>query len=322
MRALLIVCALLIAIVPLAGDAQPGLLTLRLGLSLDDDATAVIYAEHAGLFRRAGLHVVFERGGSGAALSAGVLTGRYDIGKAGLVALFDAHLQNAPLVMIAPAGVYDRRAPYAEMVVARGSPIRSPADLDGKRIGAPGAQSLIAVVSSAWVDASGGDSKTLRFVETPLAGSEAALAAKRIDAAIMVNPPMAAALAHGSVRMLGPAMDAVGSRYLFSAWFTSRAWADAHPAVVRSFAEIVAHAATYTNAHPAETAPMVAAETGVPLAVVRRMTRVTNGTKLAVEQIQPLLDLSIRYGLVPRGFFTRDLIYRGLPSPPTARSRS
>lgn len=307
-RALLLACALFVAVVPLAGSAAPAVLTLRLGLSIDDDATSVIYAEHAGLFRRAGLHVVFERGGSGAALSAAVLAGAYDIGKAGLVALFDAHLQNAPLVMIAPAGVYDRRAPYAEMVVASGSPIRSAAELSGKRIGAPSAQSLIAVVASAWVDARGGDSKRLRFIETPLAATEAALGARRIDAAVMVNPPMAAALAHRTVRILGPAMDVVGPRYLFSAWFTSSMWADAHPAVVRKFAEIVGRAATYTNAHPDETAPMVAAESGVPVAVVRRMTRVTNGTKLAVEQIQPLLDLSIRYGLVPRGFFARDLI--------------
>jgi len=311
MRALACGIAALVALLPLAGSAQPSLLTLHVGLSIDDDATSVIYAERAGLFRRAGLHVVFERGGSGAALSAAVLAGRYDIGKSGLVALFDAHLQNAPLVMIAPAGVYDRSAPYGEMVVARDSPIRSAAELDGKRIGAPGAQSLIAVVTSAWVDANGGDSKTLRFVETPLAAGEQAIVTRRVDAALMVNPPMAAALAHRSVRILGPAMDAVGPRYLFSAWFTSNAWADAHRDVVRRFAAIVSRAAAYTNAHPQETAAMLSAETGIPSAIIRRMTRVTNGRRLTVDQIQPLLDLSIRYGLIPHGFFARDLIYRG-----------
>jgi hypothetical protein len=43
------------------------------------------------------------------------------------------------------------------------------------------------------------------------------------------------------------------------------------------------------------------------------MTRVTVGKTLRVADLQPLLDVAIKYGVIPHGFFVRDLIYRGLP---------
>jgi NitT/TauT family transport system substrate-binding protein len=288
------------------------LTTLHLGLSIDDDAMSVIYAEKAGLFRKAGIHVVLERQGSGAAIAASVLAGAYDIGKAGLVALFNAHVQGARLSMIAPAGLYESRAPYAALVVARDSSIRTAAGLRGKTIGVPGLQSLNSVVTSAWVDEHGGNSRTLRFLELPLAEAADGVARHHVDAAILVNPALAEAVARKRVRVLGPAMNAVGPSFLLSAWFANDDWADAHRDIVRKFARAVAEAAAYTNEHHDETAKLLADATSVPLPVIQGMTRVTNGTTLRVADLQPLLDVSIKYAVLPHGFFVRDLIYRGI----------
>jgi NitT/TauT family transport system substrate-binding protein len=217
--------------------------------------------------------------------------------------------------MIAPAGRYERSAPYAALVVARDSPIRSAAALRGRKIGVPGLQSVNSVVTSAWVDAHGGNSQTLELVEVPLAAAAAAVEHHRVDAAILVNPSLAAALDRGRVRALAPAHSVVAPSFLISAWFASNQWADAHRNVVRKFARVVAAAAAYTNAHHAETAPMLAEATSVPLRVIERMTRVTNGTTLQVADLQPLLDVAIKYGVIPHGFFVRDLIYRRLSGP-------
>ena len=308
-----LVAAALLLLLPSLGRAAPEPVTLHLALSIDDDAISVIYAEKAGLFRRAGLRVVMERQRSGAAISAGVLAGTYDIGKSGLVALFSAHLQGARLSMIAPAGKYVSSAPYAALVVAAGSPIHTAAQLRGKTVGVPGLQSLNSVVTSAWVDAHGGNSQTLRFVELPLSEGTEGVERHRVDATVLVNPSLAAAVASGRVRMLGYPMSAVAPTFLISTWFASNDWADAHRGVVETFSCVVAEAAAYTNAHHAETAPLLAEATSVPLPIIASMTRVTAGTTLRVAELQPLLDVSIKYGLVPHGFFVRDLIYRGLP---------
>ena len=74
------------------------------------------------------------------------------------------------------------------------------------------------------------------------------------------------------------------------------------------FARAVAESSTYTNAHPAETVDMVSKFTNVAPADIASMTRVTCGTKLDPTQIQPLVDLAVKYKIIPVSFDARNLI--------------
>src|SRR6185312_3111564 len=174
--------------------AQPALTSIKVGLVPSDDITPVLYAVRSGMFKKAGLDVQLFPSSSGTAVAQAVVGGSYEIGKSSLVSLMNAHLRGLPLYLIAAGGVYDTSAPYAELVVAPDSRYKTGKDLDRKLIGVPALNDLNVVVADGWVDQHGGDSKSLKFLEIPNSAATAALGEHRIDAYVMLYPPLAAAL--------------------------------------------------------------------------------------------------------------------------------
>jgi ABC-type nitrate/sulfonate/bicarbonate transport system substrate-binding protein len=71
---------------------------------------------------------------------------------------------------------------------------------------------------------------------------------------------------------------------------------------------VLIKASAYANAHTAETAPILAKYTGFDPAVIARMPRSHYLATLDVQDIQPLIDASVKYGIVPAVFPARDLL--------------
>jgi ABC-type taurine transport system substrate-binding protein len=65
-------------------------------------------------------------------VAAAVVGGDLQIGNSNLLQLSEAYGHGVPVVLIAPAGVYDSHHPDALCVVAAGSTITSPKDFNGK----------------------------------------------------------------------------------------------------------------------------------------------------------------------------------------------
>jgi NitT/TauT family transport system substrate-binding protein len=118
---------------PRAARAQ-GLLTIDIAGVPEDSITPALYADHAGLFRKYGVDVRIQSQRSGPAIASGVAGGAYQIGKASTEPIIIAHTKNIPFVVVAAGGVYDTRAPIAQMLVRADSPIKTAADLNGKTI--------------------------------------------------------------------------------------------------------------------------------------------------------------------------------------------
>ena len=108
--------------------------------------------------------------------------------------------------------------------------------------------------------------------------------------------------------MLGTAYAAIAPRYLFSAWFTTSDWAAKNPALVRKFQDVVQRAAIYTNAHPDETAPIIGQFSGMEPSVFEHMKqRAYAGTRLTAADLQPLIDKSAHFGIIPNSFPGKEL---------------
>jgi NitT/TauT family transport system substrate-binding protein len=311
MRQVLLALVLLAFAVPAPAGAQMNaapLVTLHLSASPDDDVAPILYAQHTGLFARAGLEVVLDKSASGAAAAAGVLAGSYDIAKSSLVNLMAAHVKGVPFTLIAPAGVYDDATPFAQLLVLRDSPIRTAKDLSGKLLSVPALHDIGQVSDSAWVDAHGGDSRTLHFVEFPMAAASAALDQHRIDATTIVGPAMDAAMATGKFRSLGPSFGAIAPHFLFSGWFTTKEWAAKHADVMKRFVSVWAQAAAYANAHHDETEPLLAQFLSLSPAVIHNMTRGVFGITLNAADIQPVIDVAAKYQMIEKPFPAQELI--------------
>lgn len=287
----------------------PSPILIRVGLVANDDAaTPLLYAQSAGLFAKAGIDLKLELQTSGAAVTAAVVSGTFDIGKSSIVPLINAHQHDLPITIVAPASVWNGKSEFAALVVRADSPVKSGKDLDGKLIGVQSLNDLNQVATEAWVAQHGGDPSTLRFIELPMAAGAAALKNGRIDAAAFVEPVLDNALADGQLRPLAGAFGALAPQFLFAAWFSTKGWVQNHPDTARRFARILAQAAQYTNAHHHETAAMVAKFTSIPQDVIEHMTRTPSGTVLDTGMLQPIIDAAFKYKVIPRTFPATEMI--------------
>lgn len=287
----------------------PNLLILRVATTPNDEVTPLLYALQQGLFQKAGLDVRIERQSNGGAVAAALLGGSYEIGKVSVTALFNAHEKRLPLEIIAPAGMFDGRAPFSQLIVAKDSSITSAEDLNGKTIAVDSLNGIGRVAFDTWMKKNGGDVQSVHYVEVPFSVAQTAVEQHRLDAvAGIVEPYLTKALAAGKVRAFRDFDAAIAPSFMFTAWVANSDWAKKHSDVVKAFARVMAQSAAYTNANPTKTAPMVADFTGVPVETIKNMIRAIGGTMLDATELQPSIDAAARDGVIKHVFPASDLL--------------
>ena len=279
---------------PASADAPA---VVRVETSDYDLAYEPYYGTAAGIFARHGIAIQFLPSVEGGAnMIRDVAAGNADVGFSNLISIAGQIQRAAPIVLIAPAGLYDRREPVNALVVAPDSPIRTAADLNGKSLSSPsGPGSAGALAPAAWIDQNGGDSTSVKFVTgIKPADLPAALAAGTVAAGEMGDPNVTIYRRAGTIRVLCAPFDAEGDHYLLAGFVASKAWVDAHPDTARAFAAAMHETAVWANAHRAETGAILAKRLGLAPEVVAAMSRTTFAEALAPEAVQPPLDAAAR----------------------------
>jgi NitT/TauT family transport system substrate-binding protein len=243
--------------------------------------------------------------GGGAIINA-VASGALDVGFANLTSAAAARQRGIPVAVLAPATLYTSRAPVTVLVKARGSKLRTGADLSGKTLAVSTLRGELQVAASLWVDKNGGDSKSVHFVELPFASMAPALAGGRVDAAMITEPAMT--IQRAQIEVLSNAYDAIAPEFLIGGWVAATAWVKSDADAARRFAGAMAETARWANAHRAQTAQVLVARTKLDPAVVRTMVRATYGERLTNETIQPVLDAAARYGSLREPMRAAELI--------------
>jgi NitT/TauT family transport system substrate-binding protein len=213
-----------------------------------------------------------------------------------------------PLVIVAPGELWLTDAPISGMLVKKDGPIAAARDLNGKTVAVVALGDLTYTGARAWIDQNGGNSKSIHYLELPSATVLAALTDGRIDGANVSNPMYAQIVASGQVRTIGHPSDAIAKHFLVTAFFATSAYAAKNGDSIARFQQVLRAAATYTNAHHAETAPMTAAFYGMDPAVLSGMNRSTVGLTLDARDIQPLIEAAARYGVIDAPFDAHQLI--------------
>jgi len=294
----LAIAALAAPALPLA--AQTTSVTLRVGTNAADDVTPLLWAKASGMFAKAGLNVDIQKFTNGSAVTAAVVGGSLDIGRSSLLPMISARAHGVPIQLIAPAEISVGEDVTAGLIVLKDSPINSGRDLNGKTVPSPSLKDYFEVATRAWIDANGGDSTTVKFIELPISSDLAALETGRVAAAGLPNPFLANALATGKVRILGRPNTAIAKRFLVTGWCATEAFiAQNHDALVK-FAQTLRQAVLYTNTHQAETVAVTAPFWGVDPSVVANMERTPAADTLDPKDIQPLIDAALRYGVIDK----------------------
>lgn len=272
-----------------------------------DDLSPVYWGIKEDLYRKAGLDLEFVPTASGTAATTAVIAGAYEIGKGSTIAAFIAHLKGVPIVFIGNGVLWETDNPWSLGIVAADSTIKTGADLNGQIVSAAALNDLSSLAINVWVDKNGGDSKSLKWVEIPNSAAGAAVATHRTAATQLNEPQLSEAVASGQVRVLAPFLGAIGGSYVLTAYFTRPEFAQKNPRIVDKFVRTTYEAAKFANTHPADTAPLVAARTKIPLAVIEKMTRAHTATSTDPAMHQPVIDVAAKYGQIGRAFPAKDM---------------
>jgi NitT/TauT family transport system substrate-binding protein len=301
--------AVVVAATPTIAPAQAPLVIKAAITPVYYDAIPVLYAQHTGMFAKAGLDLDLGRLPTGAAITAAVAGGSLDVAKATFFPQVVAFSRGIPLTVIAPAVVYDSRSPNGALVTAKNSPIKSAADMAGKIIGVNSLADPTRPAMAQWLEQGGVSKDAVKYVEIPMSLEPAAVDAHRIDAMMLTAPIIDETLATGKYRIIAPVMNTIAPRWLFSAFFARQEWAAKNKEAGKRVAEVIVSAASYTNQHHADLTAVIADLVGATPESIARMTYPTAGTTLSVAEMQPMIDIAARYGLIEKRYDARAMIF-------------
>ncbi len=282
--------------------------TVHVGGSADMDAAPILYGIQSGIFRRNGLDVVFQKAASGSAVAAAVAGGALEIGKSSLVPLISAHARNVPLTVIAPSVVHRMGRADSALMVAADSPVRTARDLNGKAVSVAGLNDMQWLATHAWLDANGGDSSSVHFLEIPGSSVGVALEQGRINGGTLSEPYITQAIRGGKARILAKMVDAFGGA-MTTAFFTSVDYATKNRDTVTRFARAIVEASAYCNTHSAEMVDLMASYTNIDRTVLTEIVRPEFALALDPQNIQPIVNAAAKYGVIPQAFNAQDLFF-------------
>ncbi len=279
---------------------------VRVGYLPIEVCAEVFYAGELGIFKKAGLDVRLEAFSSPGAVSAALVGNSIDIGLVDIAGLIIAHGHNIPLVYLTNGQLFDENAPAYSTIVPADSPLRDAKDFAGT-FAVSSLSNIAALGTLAWVDKHGGDSKRIKFVESPFPIMADAVARHRVDAAVAVEPFLATALDKG-LRVIAP-HNGIAKSYVLSGWVTTRSWADSQPRAASAFARAIYEAGRWANRNHEASIPMLSKYTKMPPATIGRMSRGTFAESTNVALAQPVIDAAVTYGLVNSRFAAAELYH-------------
>jgi NitT/TauT family transport system substrate-binding protein len=283
------------------------LTTIHVNSPPSEQLLPLAYAMRAGLFERAGIKIELSKSSSGAATAAAVASGASDIGFSSMLAVVLGFARGVPFTILAPSGIQVASSDRG-LLVASSSTLRTAKDFVGKTFAAAAVNDITLLVLRAWMDQNGADSSTVKVVEIPQAAAPVALEQGRVDGIMVSNPAYTMALAGGKARLVTNIFTAISPRWLIVCWFTTTGWVERNRALAERFARVHAEAATYVNTHVEETLDDLVQMTGLDRALCQRMHRSLQTQAVIAAEIQPVIDVAVKYKVLEKGFSARELI--------------
>jgi len=309
MQARLAIIALALLLTASRADTQ-ALPSLRVAYIPFEGAAQVLYAKDEGFFAKEGVAVELQPIPYGAEIASAVASNAVDVGYASIITLAIAHSRQLPFVLIAAANMAasSTKRPAGGLLVLADGPIHTAKDLNGKTLCTAGLGTLTEYAPRAWIDANGGDSSTVKFIEAPFSQIDAAIDAGRCDGGFLTEPFFTPA--KHNKRVLAWTIDAISKDYLAAGWFTTASWARSHPDAVRRFAAAMRDAAAWANPEPPAVDDVLASELKVDRSSLNAQVRAAFGERLTPALLQPSIDAVARYQKFPT-FSATELIAAG-----------
>jgi NitT/TauT family transport system substrate-binding protein len=298
---------------PAMASAQSDAPVIRCAAVGVEEGMLPTYAAQKGFFKAAGLNVEFQTFSGGGAVTQAVLGGAIDVGATNSGSLASAHAHGVDVYLLACGALYTPGAPIAHLAVNKTLGVKNAKDLAGKTLAVTTLHDMVQACVQSWIDRNGGDSKAVNFTELTAVQMPAAIVARRIDGAAIVEPIFSSA--KNDVQDLGQPYSAVadGKPFQTLGIVCNKNFGDKNPALVKRFATVIHDTAKWANnpKNHAEVASILAAVTKLDPAVVAGIPRIVFAESNSAAYVQPVIDLMFRYQILPQRFGAAELFAPG-----------
>lgn len=261
------------------------------------DTAPIWLGKEKGFFEDEGIDLEIEVTSGGAAAVPGVVSGEFELAFGNIVSVMVARDQGLPLKFVANGVSTTGEAgkDFSAVVVKDDSPIKTPADLVGKRIGVNNLKNIGDTTIRHVVEGDGGDQSDLDFVEVPFPDAPAALDQGQVDAAWILEPFLSQAVADGG-RVISWNYVEMDQNLDIAGYFTSEEYIAENPEVVEGFAAAMNKSLEYAQEHPDEVRDIVGTYTEIDEKTRQQMTLPVFRAEFSREAAENLGRAAVEYG--------------------------
>jgi NitT/TauT family transport system substrate-binding protein len=284
---------------------------VRLGVIPSIGAALAYIAQERGYFEKHNLNVELVPMNSGSAIAEAVAGGSLDAGFSDVISIANARSRGLPFEYIA-AGILNTPAfSQGGLIVRADSQLQSGKALGGQVVAVNALNSISSLEAQVWIDATGGDSKTVKFIEAPLPQMPVAVANGTVAAAVAGEPIFAMAVARGDLRVVRFTKTGIAPTFMLNGWFAQSDWVDKNRAVAAQLAAAMHDAAVWANANRPGTERVLVIQLKLPAAIAQSLVAPPfYGDALRANYLQPIIDVAVKYGAIQKPLRAQDLIAR------------
>ena len=273
--------------------------TLKVGVIPIADVAPLYLGMDKGFFKDEKLTIEPQLAEGGAAITPAVLSGDFQIGFSNTISLLIAASKKLPVEIVSQgvlAGKTEKDA-WADLLVLKDGPVKSGKDLEGKTIAVNTLNNICEVTIKASLEKEGVNVDELKFTEVPFPDMNAALEAKRVDGACVVEPFVSQGKA-GKARGIDPFYVRTAPDLTVATYFTSKQYAQENPEVVDRFVRAMNKSLTYAQQNPDEVRKVLTDYTEIPPEAAQQIKLPIWRDDLNEPTIEQLSALSKKYGLI------------------------
>jgi len=230
-----------------------------------------------------------------------VISGDFDIGFSNTVSLLIASSKGLPVQIVSQGvlGGPDESKPWADVLIPKGSDIKSPKDLEGKTIAANTLNNICEVTINATLEKQGVDVSKLKYTEIPFPDMVGALEKGRVDAACVVEPFVSQGKAAG-MKGIDPFYAATAPDLTVATYFASKQMIESKPELIERFKKAMEKSLQYSQEHPDAVRAALPEYTQIPKEAAAKINLPSWKPELTEDTIKTLSELSEKYGLIEK----------------------
>jgi NitT/TauT family transport system substrate-binding protein len=280
-------------------EEAAGPTTLRVGVIPIADVAPLYLGIKQGFFEQQDLKIEPQLAEGGAAITPAVLSGDFQIGFSNTVSLLIAASKDLPVTIISQGvlGGKTEEEAWADLLVLKDGPIKEPKDLEGKTIAVNTLKNICEVTIRASLADMGVDDSKLKFTEVPFPDMNAALEAKRVDGACVVEPFVSQGKA-GKARGIDPFYVNTAPDLTVATYFTSKQYAEENPEVVERFVTAMEQSLDYAQNNPDAVRDILLEYTQIPPEAAQAIKLPQWRKDITLDTVERLSQLSLEYGLI------------------------